>query len=187
MALRAAIRSLLARERAPFPQRPHPLPSALYNNAGAGACTKYCLMALRPASGPPSPDPRLFALAPPSNRPPMHGNASPESSSTKEEPSVPPKKRAPILTKHSPQTASPPQKTKRPCRGPARPEKSSCYDSRQGPGQKVLEGRERSRPGAARRAVPVTTKEVTGIESWLGGEPFPRKGCPPPKELHRPA
>ena len=45
--------------------------------------------------------------------------------------------------------------------------------------EKVLEGRGKGRPGAARRAVPVTTKEVTGIESWLEGGPFPRKGVPP--------
>lgn len=37
-------------------------------------------------------------------------------------------------------------------------------------------GREgEGRPGAALRAVPVTTKEVTGIESWLEGEPFLEK------------
>ena len=47
--------------------------------------------------------------------------------------------------------------------------------------EKVLEGRGKGRPGAARRAVPVTTKEVTGIESWLEGGPFPRKGFPPPQ------
>ena len=47
--------------------------------------------------------------------------------------------------------------------------------------EKVLEGRGKGWPGAARRAVPVTTKEVTGIESWLEGGPFPRKGFPPPQ------
>lgn len=47
--------------------------------------------------------------------------------------------------------------------------------------EKVLEGRGKGRPRAARRAVPVTTKEVTGIESWLEGGPFPRKGFPPPQ------
>ena len=41
--------------------------------------------------------------------------------------------------------------------------------------KEVLEGRGEGRPGAALRAVPVTTKEVTGIESWLEGEPFLEK------------
>lgn len=41
--------------------------------------------------------------------------------------------------------------------------------------KEVLEGRGEGRPGAALRAVPVTTKEGTGIESWLEGEPFLEK------------
>lgn len=41
--------------------------------------------------------------------------------------------------------------------------------------KEVLEGRGEGRPGAALRAVPVTTKEVTGIESWLEGKPFLEK------------
>ena len=46
--------------------------------------------------------------------------------------------------------------------------------------KEVLEGRGEGRPGAALRAVPVTTKEVTGIESWLEGEPFLEKVSLPP-------
>lgn len=114
-ALRAAIRSLLVQE-APSP---HPLPGALYRNAGAGASRDTAWWPLPSGIRPEAPRqaPALSRPGPlpwhtPSSRPPSHGNSLPRARTKGNSLSC--KKTSIILTKHLPER--PPPKTKRPCR-----------------------------------------------------------------------
>ena len=114
-ALRAAIRSLLAREAS----LPHPLPSALYRNAGAGASRDTAWWPLpsgirpeAPRQAPALSRPRSPALAHAFKPPPSHGNSLPRARTKGNSLSC--KKTSIILTKYLPER--PPPKTKRPCR-----------------------------------------------------------------------
>ena len=107
-ALRAAIRSL----------SPHPLPGALYRNAGAGASRDTAWWPLPSGIRPEAPrqTPALSRPGPlpwhtPSSRPPSHGNSLPRARTKGNSLSC--KKTSIILTKHLPER--PPPKTKRPC------------------------------------------------------------------------
>ena len=124
-ALRAAIRSLLAREGA----LPHPLPSALYRNAGAGASRDTAWWPLpsgirpeAPRQAPALSRPRSPALAHASSRPPSHGNSLPRA-----------RTKGNSLSSQNTSPNGLPQKQKGPAGGPARPARSSCHDSRRGP------------------------------------------------------
>lgn len=114
-ALLASIRSLLAREG----PSPHPLPGALYRNAGAGASRDTAWWPLpsgirpeAPRQAPALSRPRSPALAHASSRPPIHGNSLPRVRTKGNSLSC--KKTSIILTKYLPER--PPPKTKRPCR-----------------------------------------------------------------------
>lgn len=124
-ALRAAIRSLLAREAS----LPHPLPSALYRNAGAGASRDTAWWPLpsgirpeAPRQAPALSRPRSPALAHASSRPPSHGNSLPRA-----------RTKGNSLSSQNTSPNGLPQKQKGPAGGPARPARSSCHDSRRGP------------------------------------------------------
>ena len=124
-ALRAAIRSLLAREAS----LPHPLPSARYRNAGAGASRDTAWWPLpsgirpeAPRQAPALSRPRSPALAHASSRPPSHGNSLPRA-----------RTKGNSLSSQNTSPNGLPQKQKGPAGGPARPARSSCHDSRRGP------------------------------------------------------
>ena len=119
-ALRAAIRSLLARE-GPLP--PHPPP------AGAGASRDTAWWPLpsgirpeAPRQAPALSRPRSPALAHASSRPPIHGNSLPRA-----------RTKGNSLSSQNTTPNGLPQKQKGPAGGPARPARSSCHDSRRGP------------------------------------------------------
>ena len=107
-ALRAAIRSLLAREAS----LPHPLPSALYRNAGAGASRDTAWWPLPSGIRPDAPR-QAPALSRP--RSPALAHAfKPPAKSREQPPKSPHEGKQPVLTKYLPERPSP--KTKRPCR-----------------------------------------------------------------------
>ena len=132
-ALLASIRSLLAREG----PSPHPLPGALYRNAGAGASRDTAWWPLRSGIRPEAPR-QAPALSRP--RSPALAHAfKPPANSREQPPKSPYEGKQPVLQKKHPSSSpntSPnglPQKQKGPAGGPARPARSSCHDSRRGP------------------------------------------------------
>ncbi len=132
-ALLASIRSLLAREAS----LPHPLPSALYRNAGAGASRDTAWWPLPSGIRPEAPR-QAPALS--RSRSPAQAHAfKPPAKSREQPPKSPHEGKQPVLQKKHPsssQNTSPnglPQKQKGPAGGPARPARSSCHDSRRGP------------------------------------------------------
>ena len=132
-ALRAAIRSLLAREGPPppipFPARFIGTPAPVRHEIRRGGLYGAASGPKRHVRLPPSPGPGPLPRHTPSSRPPIHGNSSQEPDEGKQ----------PVLQKKHPsssQNTSPnglPQKQKGPAGGPARPARSSCHDSRRGP------------------------------------------------------
>ena len=156
-ALRAVIRSLLTREGSPFP---HPLPGARYSDTGAGMCTGYGLMPLcRPVSGPKRPrqDPRP---------PQIPGSLSWHTPSSHPQfigtASQEPARRE--TAHHSHKTLHSnglPQKQKSPAGGPAR---RTIFSMSQGPSGILIKG-------------------FGKVGDRGEGEPFPRKGFPPPANI----
>ena len=132
-ALLASIRSLLAREASlppiPFPARFIGMPAPVRHEIRRGglyraASGPTCHVRLPPSPGPvPCPGTRLQAARQ------VTGTASQEP--VRREPACPAKKHPSSSPNTSPNGL--PQKQKGPAGGPARPARSSCHDSRQGP------------------------------------------------------